>query len=189
MKLITFGRDITSLPEKNILLGYLIYMLGGFLLLMIPASRTGEIDWVDNLFTAVSAVSTTGLATIDIPASYTIFGQGVLLFLIQIGGIGYMTMSSYIIFRITHHADYTQPVMDRSISRPRGMQLQDLVRNIIHFTFILELLGFISFFLHCMQQRHLCPGGMRYFCWCHRSVRQGSVRSVTLFAVSPIIYG
>ncbi len=71
MKLITFGRDITSLPEKNILLGYLIYMLGGFLLLMIPASRTGEIDWVDNLFTAVSAVSTTGLATIDIPASYT----------------------------------------------------------------------------------------------------------------------
>lgn len=120
-------------------------MAAGFLLLMMPVSRTGDIEWVDNLFTAVSAVSTTGLATLDIPSSYTVFGQGVLLFLIQIGGIGYMTMSSYIVFRITHHADYTRTVMDRTISRPHGMQLQDLVSNIIHFTFILELCGFISF--------------------------------------------
>lgn len=135
-------------PERRILLGYLTYMLIGFLLLMLPVSRNDDAGWLDNLFTAVSAVSTTGLATLDIPGTYTIFGQCVILLLIQIGGIGYMTMSSYIFFRISHHAGNTDRLLiDSSFSRPHGMPLQDLVINIIHFTFIFELLGFLSFFL------------------------------------------
>lgn len=134
-------------PERRILLGYLTYMLIGFLLLMLPVSRNADTGWLDNLFTAVSAVSTTGLATLDIPAAYTIFGQCVILVLIQIGGIGYMTMSSYIFFRISHQSDRSDRLLiNASFSRPQGMPLQDLVSNIIHFTFIFELLGFISFF-------------------------------------------
>ncbi len=134
-------------PERRILLGYLIYMFIGFLLLMLPVSRNTDAGWLDNLFTAVSAMSTTGLATLDIPATYTIFGQCVILLLIQIGGIGYMTMSSYIFFRISHHAGGgSRFLIDSSFSRPDGMPLRDLVSNIIHFTFIFELLGFLSFF-------------------------------------------
>lgn len=134
-------------PERRILLGYLTYMIIGFLLLMLPVSRKADSGWLDNLFTAVSAVSTTGLATLDIPVTYTIFGQCVILLLIQIGGIGYMTMSSYIFFRISHHAGGGDRLLiDSSFSRPQGMSLQDLVSNIIHFTVIFELLGFLSFF-------------------------------------------
>lgn len=133
--------------ERRILLGYLIYMLVGWLVLMLPISRRAGAGWLDNLFTAVSAVSTTGLATVDIPSTYNLFGQCVILLLIQIGGIGYMTMSSYIFFRISHHAGGgARLLVDTSFSRPEGMPLQDLVRNIIHFTFIFELLGFLSFF-------------------------------------------
>ncbi len=137
----------TGNSERRILLGYLAYMFIGFMLLMLPVSRNTDTGWLDNLFTAVSAVSTTGLATVDIPSTYSIFGQCVILILIQIGGIGYMTMSSYIFFRISHHAGYDNRLLvDTSFSRPHGMPLQDLVNNIIHFTFIFELLGFISFF-------------------------------------------
>lgn len=141
-----FSRGSGS-PERRILLGYLTYMLVGFLLLMLPVSTRVEAAWVDNLFTAVSAVSTTGLATVDIPATYTIFGQCVILLLIQIGGIGYMTMSSYIFFRISHHAAGNDRLLiNTAFSRPQGMPLEDLVSNIVHFTLIFELLGFLSFF-------------------------------------------
>ena len=162
MKLLTLGHD-SDMPERSILVGYMTYMILGFALLMLPWSQTREIGWVDNLFTSVSAVSTTGLATLDIPTSYTILGQCVILLLIQIGGIGYMTMSSYIIFRITHHAGYTQPVMGTSISRPQGMRLRDLVNNIVHFTLIFELLGFISLFLSLNHYGISVPGWRALF--------------------------
>lgn len=145
MKLLTLGHD-SDMPERSILIGYLTYIILGFAMLMLPWSRIGESGWVDNLFTAASAVSTTGLATVDIPSTYTLFGQCVILLLIQIGGIGYMTISSYIMFRITHNAGYTRLVIGASISTPQGMQLRDLVNSIVHFTILFELLGFISFF-------------------------------------------
>lgn len=137
----------SGLPERRIMFGYLAYMSIGFILLILPISHKADSGWIDNLFTAVSAVSTTGLATLDIPTNYTIFGQCVILFLIQIGGIGYMTMSSYIFFRISHHANYANRfLINTSFSRPNGMSLQDLVSTIIHFTLIFESLGFIAFF-------------------------------------------
>lgn len=135
-------------PERNILTGYFVYMLVGFALLMLPfATRRGDVYWLDNLFTAVSAVSTTGLATVDLTDTYTLFGQIVILLLVQLGGIGYMTMTSYIRYLTTHHSGSGRPVLEVSIARPQGMHLQDLVYNIIHFTFIFELLGFMAFYV------------------------------------------
>lgn len=134
-------------------------MLIGFGLLMLPWATRGAVGWIDNLFTAASALSTTGLATVDIPSSYTIFGQGVILFLIQLGGIGYMTVSSYIIYRLTHHAgNYTGKVVSTSIAVPYGMKLRELVNNIIHFTFIFELLGFLSFYFTLRALGSSLPG-------------------------------
>lgn len=156
-RFITFGRD-SDLPERNILLGYLIYIIVGFLLLMLPWSYRGEVHWLDNLFTAASAMSTTGLATVDIPSTYTIFGQFVILFLIQIGAVGYMTLSSYIIYRITHHADYTGKVVGTSIVRPSGMSLQALVNSIVHFTIFFELAGFVAFFFALLHAGVPLPG-------------------------------
>lgn len=157
IRLLIFGGR-SGLPERRILFGYLTYMVIGFLLLMMPISRNADVGWLDNLFTAVSAVSTTGLATVDIPATYTIFGQSVILLLIQIGGIGYMTMSSYIFFRISHHADYRGSLVNASLSRPHGMSIQDLVSNIIHFTLIFEILGFISFYISLKYSGIPLPG-------------------------------
>ena len=64
-RLLTFGYR-SDIAERNILVGYLTYMLLGFGLLMLPWSNSGDNSWIDNLFTAASAISTTGLATVEV---------------------------------------------------------------------------------------------------------------------------
>ena len=86
----------SRIPQRQLLMGYLAYTIMGTALLLTPMARNESVPFVDNLFTAVSALSTTGLATIDVSSSYTFFGQLVILLLIQMGGVGYMTISSYI---------------------------------------------------------------------------------------------
>lgn len=158
IKIIKFGYE-PDIPERNILLGYMVYSVVGLLLLMLPFARKGEAGWLDNLFTAVSAISTTGLATVDIPSVYTLFGQGVILILVQLGALGYMTLSSYIIYRISHHVNSsTDNVVGASISIPYGMDLHDLVSNIIHFTLIFELIGFVSFYFALSDAGAPLPG-------------------------------
>lgn len=77
-----------------ILLGFLALVFTGAVLLSLPiSSRTGQqTPFVDALFTATSATSITGLVVYDTYSHWSIFGQMVLLFLIQIGGLGFMTI-------------------------------------------------------------------------------------------------
>lgn len=76
-------------PLKSLLVGYLGYVLVGWVLLSLPIAQQGEsAAALDNLFTATSAVSTTGLATVGTPDTYSFFGELVILDLIQFGGIG-----------------------------------------------------------------------------------------------------
>ena len=146
-RLLTFGYR-SDIAERNILVGYLTYMLLGFGLLMLPWSNCGDNSWIDNLFTAASAISTTGLATVEVCEAYTLFGQFVILFLVQLGAIGYMTLSSYILFRLTHHAtNYTGKMVNASIGVPYGMKLRDLINNVVHFTVIFEAVGFVMFYI------------------------------------------
>lgn len=149
-KYLLLGRN-AEVPERNILMGYLVYIVIGFGFLMLPLATRQPVSWVDNLFTAASALSTTGLATVDIPAAYTLFGQGIILLLIQIGALGYMTLTTYLIYRLTHHNSMSRAdgrdVVSSAIAVPYGMSLHDLVDNIIHFTLIFELIGFISFYI------------------------------------------
>ncbi len=85
-------------PFQIIIAGFLGLILAGTLLLMLPISRiTGEkTPFVSALFTAVSAVCVTGLVVMDTATSWSIFGQGVLLVLIQIGGLGVVALTAFI---------------------------------------------------------------------------------------------
>ena len=82
-RLLTFGYR-SDIAERNILVGYLTYLILGFAFLMLPWSNRTDHSWIDNLFTAASAISTTGLATVEISEAYTLFGQFVILFLVQL---------------------------------------------------------------------------------------------------------
>jgi len=74
-----------------------IILLGTFLLALPEASATGvSIGLVNALFTATSAVCVTGLVVLDTPHDFTFFGQLVILFLFQVGGLGYMTGATFV---------------------------------------------------------------------------------------------
>ena len=92
-----------AIPLRLVVLGYAFYVTVGWLLLLLPpCHRTGaSADWLDHLFTAVSAVSTTGLVTVSTADTYSGFGQAVVLALIQIGGLGYMTLGSFTVLSVT----------------------------------------------------------------------------------------
>ncbi len=130
-------------PELRIALGYLLYVAAGTLALCLPFAVRTDIGFIDHLFNATSALSTTGLATRAV-ADYTIFGQMVLLGLIQIGGLGFMTLSSYIMLASFHHINPTgRSVIDTALARPSDISLRELVKVTIRFTLITEIAGFL----------------------------------------------
>ena len=82
-------------PAQTILLGFFFLILGGTLLLMLPCATSGPggAPFLDALFTATSATCVTGLVIHDTALYWAPFGQVVLLLLIQIGGMGVVTMA------------------------------------------------------------------------------------------------
>lgn len=89
------GRFHWLTPPKILVLGFILIIGVGTLLLKLPVSVVDgrEISWIDALFTATSAACVTGLSVVDTGTRFTLFGQVVILFLIQIGGIGFVTMA------------------------------------------------------------------------------------------------
>ena len=82
-------------PIRILPLGYLSIIVLGTLLLMLPAaSREGSLSFFDALFTATSASCVTGLVVVDTGTHFTLFGQAVILMLIQLGGLGFMTLTT-----------------------------------------------------------------------------------------------
>ena len=91
-------RNYRATPAQLLVGGAGSVILLGTLLLALPqASVTGHsIGFINALFTATSAVCVTGLVVLDTPADLTTFGHGVLLFLFQVGGLGYMTAATFV---------------------------------------------------------------------------------------------
>lgn len=143
----------TEYPQRQLAFGYLLYSVIGALLLCLPFCRNQSISVIDNAFTSVSALSTTGLSTIDVAESYTFWGQLVILLLIQLGGLGYMTFTSYIIFRTTHHlGDEQARMFHTQFSFPDKMESDRMVSNIVNFAFAFELLGMVLLFPYFLIQ-------------------------------------
>lgn len=79
--------------SQVVVLSFALMILAGWLLLSLPVAHQGGTHaWYDDLFMAASAVCVTGLVTIDPGTQYSLFGQLVLMLLIQVGGLGYMTL-------------------------------------------------------------------------------------------------
>lgn len=94
-----------DLVMRLFIMGYFISTLLGFFLLAMPLCQIRGISWFDALFMATSAISTTGLVTIDVASTFTFFGQVMLLLLVQAGGIGYMLFTSFVGSRRLHREE------------------------------------------------------------------------------------
>ena len=130
-------------PAALMVSTYLLGMFFGTLLLKTPwATKTGHISWVDALFTVTSALCVTGLTVVDTGGYFSLAGQVVILFLIQVGGLGIMTFAIFILlstgWRIsTQQRFYVQ----ESFSPDVLSDVKRLVSFIFVFTLVTELAG------------------------------------------------
>ena len=132
-------------PVSAVFWGYLSYVLFGWAMLSVPISRSVDyISPLDNLFIATSAMSTTGLATISVSDNYTIFGQLVILLLIQLGGIGYMTFGSFVILsRKTELSSVRTEISKAVFSLPKSFNITKFIRSVIIYTIVVETTGML----------------------------------------------
>ncbi len=129
-------------PAQQLALGFASYVAVGTVLLSLPVSTVAPVALIDHVFVATSAMSTTGLATISISDSYTFFGELVVLALFQLGGIGYMTLSSVIVLaRGRTLSEGRAGVLAAGFALPRYFVMHRFVVHVIVFTLIAETVG------------------------------------------------
>jgi trk system potassium uptake protein TrkH len=134
-------------PPKLLLFGYLSYMLLGWALLSLPVAQEIPTGAIDTLFIATSAVSTTGLVTVDPGSTFTFFGEIVILLLIQMGGLGYMTIGSFVALHLADRFDRLRAAATRSaFNLPEDVDPAQFVKAVVIFTFSVEAVGAAALF-------------------------------------------
>lgn len=130
--------------SRTVCLGFLAVIIVGTILLMMPFS-TSSGTWNDPivaLFTATSAVCVTGLAVVDTGRDFSFWGQLCILLLAQIGGLGYMTTTTFLIMLVGRKFNLRQKIaIQRSLDRPGMSDSAQVIRSIIATTMIFEITG------------------------------------------------
>ena len=125
-------------------LGYLIVIITGAILLRLPiATKAGEsTSFINALFTSTSATCVTGLITYDTNTHWSYFGQGVILSLIQLGGLGFMTFVTVVINMFSKHISLSkQKIFMITAGEEKRAAFRRLLRRILLGTLLFEGLG------------------------------------------------
>lgn len=149
-----------------IILGFAAVILLGALLLMLPISTTGGnvTPFNETLFTATSAVCVTGLVVQDTGSYWSTFGQAVILALIQIGGLGVVTVAaSFALLSGRRISLMQRSTMQDAISAPKVGGIVRLTRFILRGTFLIELLGRLPCCRCSAVTMEGAASGWRYF--------------------------
>lgn len=134
-------------PAQLFAISFVFIIVGGALLLMLPKATTNGILFIDSLFTSTSAVSVTGLAVVDTGTSFSVFGQTIIAVLIQLGGIGVMTFTSYFSYFFKGGTTYeSQLIMRDMTNSDKIAEVFSTLKKIILLTFLIELIGGILIF-------------------------------------------
>ncbi|GFN23158.1 TrkH family potassium uptake protein [Thermanaeromonas sp. C210] len=130
-------------PTQGIVIGFACVILAGTLLLMLPVSSAGRAtDFLTALFTATSAVCVTGLVVVDTGTYWSAFGQGVIALLIQIGGLGWMSVVTLFALLIRKRISLGERLLiQEALNRENLGGVVALTKRIILTTFVLEGVG------------------------------------------------
>ncbi len=134
-------------PFQIIFFGFAAVILIGALILMLPiSSQSGEVTpFSDAVFTSTSAVCVTGLVVRDTGSYWSVFGQSVILLLIQIGGLGVVTVAASLAMISKKKISLSQrSTMQESIAAPKVGGIAKLTRFILIVTFTIEIIGALA---------------------------------------------
>ena len=139
-------------------LGFAIVILVGTFLLLLPIS-SNHTDFLDALFTATSATCVTGLVVYDTATHWTLFGQIVILILIQIGGLGFITIGVFLATYLKKKISLRQRgLIEESVSSLKLAGGVKLVKHIIKGTFLFEGIGAVILSLVFIEDFGLLKG-------------------------------
>lgn len=132
-------------PTRQIALSFLVVILIGSILLSLPISNNiAPTTYLNNLFVATSATCVTGLVPVVTSEQYNLFGQIIIIILIQIGGLGFLTFLNLLLIVIKKRISLTNKiVLQEALNQPSLNELPKFVKNVIKYTFIVEGIGAI----------------------------------------------
>jgi potassium uptake TrkH family protein len=142
-------------PAQLFMISFGFIILSGALLLKMPQSTTSPISFIDALFTSTSAVCVTGLTAVDTATRFTFLGKLIILALIQIGGIGVMTITSFFGFFFKETSSFREQLLLRDYLSEESITgiLKALIKVVL-ITFLIEAIG-ATFIFFSLQ-----PGGL-----------------------------
>ena len=150
-----FLKNKSFSPYMTILLSFMVVTILGGILLSLPISmRYGKsVKLIDGFFIATSAICVTGLSSIDIGSVYNIFGQMVILVLIQLGGLGVITFTSVIIIMISKKIGYyTKKIVQEDINIDTTFKIEEYVKKVIFSVIIIEFIGTVILFFEFIKK-------------------------------------
>lgn len=154
-RLVTATRRIFDLlnTSQMLVLGFGAIIFTGTFLLMLPMASTGEpLHFIDALFTATSATCVTGLIVLDTGSAFTHFGQGVILGLIQVGGLGIMTISTFLLYLFQGKLSLSgRGLLEETLSQSPVQHLKSLLKTVFLATMTIEGLGALILSLRFMM--------------------------------------
>jgi trk system potassium uptake protein TrkH len=135
-------------PAQMFIFSFGTIIFIGSMFLMLPKATTKPISYVDALFTSTSAVCVTGLTVVDTATRYTALGKSIILFLIQVGGIGIMTFTSFFgyFFKGTSSSFSEKIVLSDFLSEDNVSEIAKTLMKVIFITLLIELIGAIIIF-------------------------------------------
>ena len=148
LSVIHLSRQVFSLiqsyikPSLLFLSSFVCVILIGTGLLMLPNATTAGISFIDALFMATTSVCVTGLATLDVSTAFTEVGQTIILLLVQIGGIGVMTFTSFFALSFMGKSSFSSKMMLKDmLNEEKTGGLFQVIFNILCVTFFIEGIG------------------------------------------------
>lgn len=135
-------------PSILFIVSFLLLIMIGTALLLVPSATNGNLSFVDALFTATSAVCVTGLATVDTASKFTDLGKDILLIMIQIGGLGLMTFTNF--FSVLFRGEMSfrnHLILQNIIETDKPNSLFATLIKIVIYTLLVEVLGVLYIFV------------------------------------------
>ncbi len=160
---LSFKRNILN-PAQLFILSFLFIIFLGTLLLMLPKATYNGISFINALFTSTSAVCVTGLIVEDTGTYFTLFGQSIILVLIQLGGLGILTFTSYFSYFFKGGSTYENQLTlsDMNSSQKLG-EVFSTLKHILLITFYIETFSAISIYLSLNDLLFKSHGEQIYF--------------------------
>ncbi|MFV5491381.1 TrkH family potassium uptake protein [Acinetobacter sp. ASP199] len=146
------NRTINLSPPSIIALGFLVLILVGSILLMLPVSHHGDVTWFQAVFTATSAVTITGLSVVNVGEAYTVFGKVVIMILLQCGGLGFMTFAILAAMSLAPKMGLRQQVMaQESIGQTSLKKISTTIKGVFLYSLFFEAIGTVILTIAWLQ--------------------------------------